>query len=160
MLAGVRVQSVSAGAGHSLVVSEGGALYSFGDGERGQLGHGDTARLCSPKMVDALRHVRIAAAVAVGYHSLALTNDGTVSSWGLHRSGQLGYGYLDESVEGDGPFEPPQTIDTFTGLQVCALAAGGVYRQLRGDRRRRALYVGSRKCWAARARQLRQAVAA
>ena len=35
-----KVISAAAGYGHSLVWTEEGGLYSFGDGSRGQLGHG------------------------------------------------------------------------------------------------------------------------
>ena len=56
----------------------------------GLLGHGSDEDEHSPKMVDALRHVRIAAASAGVFHSLALAEDGTVFFWGLNETGQLG----------------------------------------------------------------------
>jgi alpha-tubulin suppressor-like RCC1 family protein len=112
-LTGARARSASAGVWHSLVVTEEGALYSFGRGEYEQLSHGSKEDEHSPKLVDALRHVRIAAAAAGGYHSLALTEDGTVFSWGLNNTGQLGLGYK----------VVPQNVEALSGLKVCAVAA-------------------------------------
>ena len=39
----VRVVGVSAGYAHSLVVSDDGQLWSFGDGDGGRLGHGQSS---------------------------------------------------------------------------------------------------------------------
>ena len=58
-----RVETL-AGDSHSFVVTEEGALYSFGYGGDGRLGHGGVGDERSPKMVDALRDVRISAAAA------------------------------------------------------------------------------------------------
>ena len=55
---GVRARSASAGASHSLVVTEEGTVYSFGRGYNGQLGHGAFGyENCDPAIVDALRHI-------------------------------------------------------------------------------------------------------
>ena len=48
---------VSAGDRHSLAVSETGWTFSWGDGESGQLGHGDQKSLTKPKYIEALRHL-------------------------------------------------------------------------------------------------------
>jgi hypothetical protein len=48
---------VSAGDRHSLAVSEAGWTFSWGDGESGQLGHGDLRSLTKPKYIEALRHL-------------------------------------------------------------------------------------------------------
>ena len=52
-------------------------------------------------------------------HSSALAKDGMVFSWDLNNYGQLRIGHAGTSVEA------PRTIDTLSGLPVCALAAGG-----------------------------------
>ena len=64
-----------------LVVTEEGALYSFGEGQFGTFGHGSEEDAHSPKMVVALRHVGIRAASADSCFSLALTEDGSVFAW-------------------------------------------------------------------------------
>ena len=46
-LAAVRAVAVSAGCEHSLVLAAGGAVYSFGFGSHGRLGHGDEEARCN-----------------------------------------------------------------------------------------------------------------
>lgn len=91
-LIGVHAHSASAGYSHSLVVTEEGTIYAFGEGNKGRLGHGNHSNEHYPKVVDALRHERITAAAAGGEHSLALTADGAVFAWGDNEFGQLGTG--------------------------------------------------------------------
>jgi alpha-tubulin suppressor-like RCC1 family protein len=81
-LAGIRVRSASAGNLHSLVVTEDGAVYSFGRGSEGQLGHRGTQDEYTPRQVRSLRHVHICSAAAGGTTSLALSSDGIVFGWG------------------------------------------------------------------------------
>ena len=81
-LRGERVVAVSAGGSHSLVLMEAGAVLSFGCGGHGRLGHGDYNQQLSPKVIEALGGARVVA-VSAGYiHSLALTEVGTVLSFG------------------------------------------------------------------------------
>ena len=117
-LMGVRARSASAGDMHSLVVIEEGALYSFGCGSRGNLGRGSNVAEHTPKMVVALRHVRIAAAAAGAGHSLALAEDGSVFSWCRNGFDQLGLGRSggDETL--------PLRVEALIGLKVCSVAAG------------------------------------
>ena len=93
-------------------------MYSFGGGQCGKHGHGSDEDEPSPKMVDALRHVRIAAAAAGGGHSLALTEYGVVFSLGLNNAGQL---VLGQSCKVE---SLPQKVEALSGLKVCAVAAG------------------------------------
>eukprot|EP00966_Prymnesium_polylepis_P114063 2636199-Prymnesium_polylepis.1 len=57
-LAGVTVRTVAAGGDHSLVLSEDGVVYSFGDGDGGKLGHGNEEGQRTPKVIEALQGVR------------------------------------------------------------------------------------------------------
>ena len=50
-LDGVRVVAVAAGRGHSLLLDEFGAAYSFGEGRHGRLGHGTTTRVRVPRRI-------------------------------------------------------------------------------------------------------------
>ena len=69
-------------------------------------------------MVDALCHVRIAAAAAGYNHTLALAEDGMAFSWGNNVEGQLGLGRI-------GGIEPlPQRVEALSGIQVYSFAAG------------------------------------
>ena len=90
---------------HSLALTADGALWSWGWGEDGTLGHGDEQSQPLPKKVEALAERRVVAVSAGGAHSLAITADGAVLSWGEGASGQLGHGdqqdqLLPKKIEG------------------------------------------------------------
>lgn len=96
-LAGERAVQVSAGGGHSLVVSETGCLFTFGFGEA--LGHGvqpreswrDPSRVvATPTRVAALDG-RVSQASAGAESSFALTVDHRVYSCGKSNFGALGH---------------------------------------------------------------------
>lgn len=83
----VIARSASAGKRHSLVVTEDGTLYAFGDDAVRQNG-----RRHEPKIVEFGHGVRIKSAAAGNTHSLALTEVGEVFAWGKPEYGQLGIG--------------------------------------------------------------------
>lgn len=91
-LSTVCVASASAGDNHSLFVSAEGSMYSCGYGARGRLGHGDENSVYAPQRIEALRDVRIASASAGSFHSLAVSSDGRVFSFGRRNHGVLGLG--------------------------------------------------------------------
>eukprot|EP01050_Picozoa_sp_SAG11_P026694 SAG11_NODE_6490_length_1298_cov_2.156977_1_plen_395_part_01 len=71
--------------------STNGAVFSFGRGIDGRLGHGDTATQLAPAQIYSLGTGN--AMVSAGeYHSLVLTTSGTVFSFGLGSYGRLGHG--------------------------------------------------------------------
>ena len=105
MLAERRVVAVSAGSQHSLAVTADGAVWSWGFGGLGQLGHGDQQNQLLPKKIEALAGQRVLAVSAGQSHSIAITADGAVSSWGLGGFGCLGHGdeqsqLLPKKIEG------------------------------------------------------------
>ena len=91
-LAGQRVVAMLAGAMHSLAVTADGTVWSWGNGSYGQLGHGDQQNQLLPKKIETLAGQRVVAVSAGGCHSLALTADGAVWSWGNGGAGSLGHG--------------------------------------------------------------------
>jgi len=75
------VGSVACGNAHTLALSsDGRTVWSFGSGDNGKLGHGDTARVYTPKVIDALQGMYIRKVAAGSQFSLALTANGQVSS--------------------------------------------------------------------------------
>ena len=60
-LRGEKVVAVSAGRQHSLVLTEAGAVLSFGFGDAGRLGNGDEEDQRTPKVIEALRGERVVA---------------------------------------------------------------------------------------------------
>ena len=115
--AGRRVIAVSAGAAHSLALAADGAVWSWGCGGRGELGHGDEGNQLLPKKVEAFAGRRVVAVSAAPSHSLALTADGSVWSWGSGGEGKLGHGDQQSQLE-------PKKVEAFAGQRVVALSAG------------------------------------
>lgn len=90
------VESISAGADHSLALLNDGTALAWGSGFGGKLGNNTQSNSALP--VEVLNSAgsapltHISQLVAGGNHSAALLEDGTVSSWGVNFSGQLGDG--------------------------------------------------------------------
>ena len=51
LLQGKHVKEVACGSGHSAAITTNGELYTWGQGDHGRLGHGDTANQLRPKQV-------------------------------------------------------------------------------------------------------------
>ena len=87
------------GQDYTLVLGETGEVYSFGDNEYGQLGAGtepggvpaklseDEVAVC--KVLSDIVAVKV---VTGAYHSLIMSENGTLASWGRGDGGQLGHG--------------------------------------------------------------------
>ena len=84
--------SVAAGSFLSLALTAEGALFSFGDGADGQLGHGDMANQPLPKRVLLLTTEGLVSVAAGEYYSLALTAEGALFSFGRGAEDRLGHG--------------------------------------------------------------------
>ncbi|CAI5463522.1 unnamed protein product, partial [Closterium sp. Yama58-4] len=69
---------------------EGGRLYTWGDGDRFKLGHGDKQQQLLPKAVDALSQVDISQVACGQDITVALTPSGHVYAMGSAAHGQLG----------------------------------------------------------------------
>ncbi|XP_054587942.1 probable E3 ubiquitin-protein ligase HERC1 isoform X4 [Nothobranchius furzeri] len=77
------VGEVSCGSSHTIALSKDGrTVWSFGGGDNGKLGHGDTNRVYKPKVVEALQGMFIRKVCAGSQSSLALTSTGQVFAWG------------------------------------------------------------------------------
>jgi len=84
---------LSAGAHHSTALGQGGAMFTWGGNQYGQLGDGGAASIpCKrPKMVVALRKQWIVDCAAGDMHTIAVTESGDLWSWGRGSEGQLGH---------------------------------------------------------------------
>ena len=115
--AGRRVVAVSAGGNHNLAITADGAVWSWGSGRFGKLGHGTTQNQLLPKKVEALTGQRVVAVSAGSDHSLAITADGAVWSSGCGRDGPLGHGGEQNQLL-------PKKVEALTGQRVVAVSAG------------------------------------
>ena len=78
----MRVVTLAAGEDHSILCTAEGVVLTCGNGKGGQLGHGDEQDVHAPRVVMRLADKAVMAVAANDYHSLALTVDGDVFSFG------------------------------------------------------------------------------
>jgi len=83
-----RVVGVALGYGFTLAVTDAGAVFSFGYGEQGELGHGSSTSVELPRRIKILAQMgqRFVAVAAGNGHVLALTEEGELYGWG-HEGG-------------------------------------------------------------------------
>ncbi|KYN03844.1 RCC1 and BTB domain-containing protein 1 [Cyphomyrmex costatus] len=91
-LRGKKVVYIACGATFTIVVMDNGNVYSWGINRYGQLDVGDERDRLMPCQLNSLKGIVIVK-VACGYaHTLALTDEGNLYTWGLNEDGQLGIG--------------------------------------------------------------------
>ena len=113
---GKRPRQVSCGGFHTAVVTEDGRLYTFGGGEHGQLGHNDRVNKLKPTLVQALEGVFISQITCGWSHSVALTSEGRVYTWGNSDHGKLGHG-------SGRKVSVPQLVDKLSDYRVVRVAS-------------------------------------
>jgi len=132
------VNSVSCGRAHVLALTGNGQIFSWGGGDRGQLGHGGTANQYKPKILSFFRDLKMgsgskseAATViqisAGGKHSAALLEGHTQCYvWGDNSHGQLGVAAdLGERVLRPVPVRMFSGQGTEGGTRSCAVVDCG-----------------------------------
>lgn len=96
----VTIVALATGRQHALALGSNGILYSWGDNNFGQLGNGnfESSRKSVVVRSSGVMANKTIVAIACGnFHSLALSSDGQVFSWGQNTNGQLGNGYITNS---------------------------------------------------------------
>ena len=84
------IVQVSCGADFTLVVDNSGSVYSWGLGNYGNLGHGDTQDHYTPKPIYRLKSEVIRMVAGGAKHSLAVSQSGDVWAFGHGDNGRLG----------------------------------------------------------------------
>ena len=64
--------------------------FAWGNGANYGLGSGATGVAVAPQRLEALRGEHVTALAAAKFHSVALTDDGRVFTWGFGRGGRTG----------------------------------------------------------------------
>jgi RCC1 and BTB domain-containing protein len=93
------VVDISCGAYHSLVSTNCGEVYAWGDNGCGQIGNGCYDNQLKPTKVKGFNDERVVMISCGFFHSMALTECGHVYSWGDNDCGQLGIGNIVHSNE-------------------------------------------------------------
>lgn len=93
------IVSVAAGHYHSLALDRNGNIWSWGSNDQGQLGLGaNVGRIWEPRLVTAIRDTVISEIAAGASHSLAVSKNGELFTWGEGDSGRLGHGAPSQSL--------------------------------------------------------------
>uniref|UniRef100_A0A2C9JH74 HECT domain-containing protein n=1 Tax=Biomphalaria glabrata TaxID=6526 RepID=A0A2C9JH74_BIOGL len=118
------VIQVAAGASHSVVLTQAHEVLTWGKNTEGQLGRGDVEEnfTGTPKLIKSLA-VHCVVQISCGNdHTMVLTNEGCIATWGSNSFGQLGIG-LDQHLYKYR--NQPCFIACLKGLPIAQVAAGG-----------------------------------
>ncbi len=116
----MRIILVAAGGAHSIAVGGNEALYTWGRGNNGRLGHDDTKTHTTPQQVIALKDVSING-IACGHNfSVATTSDGHVYCWGKGDQGQCGYKYAQDQLA-------PRRVESLLGEYITSISCGYIH---------------------------------
>ncbi|XP_053317578.1 probable E3 ubiquitin-protein ligase HERC6 [Spea bombifrons] len=114
------IVDVSCGKNHSVAVCNQGDVYTWGEGTEGELGAGTLKQTNPiPKRITGLSNIKILQISCGDYHSIVLTEDGRVFSWGQNNAGQLGLGKQTPNQAS------PQLVKSLTGIPLVQVNAGG-----------------------------------
>lgn len=113
------VVDIECGATYSAAITANGSLYTWGRGNYGRLGHGTSEDCSVPTMVLALsgEFVTKVACGAGDAHTLCVTLQGKVYSWGDGDYGKLGRGGSDGS-------KLPRVVDKLQNVEITEVYCG------------------------------------
>uniref|UniRef100_A0A3B4TDV0 Probable E3 ubiquitin-protein ligase HERC4 n=1 Tax=Seriola dumerili TaxID=41447 RepID=A0A3B4TDV0_SERDU len=83
---------ISCGTDHTAVLTKDGAVFTFGSGQYGQLGHNSFRDGLRPRLVAELWGAKVTKIACGRHHTLVLTHSRRVYSFGREEQGQLGHG--------------------------------------------------------------------
>lgn len=113
------ITSVACGNQHSVALDEWGQSFSWGSDSMGQLGSNLGAHAQDkPKFVKVLATKHVIQIACGAYHSIALTNNGDLYSWGANSYGQCGLGTMSNKEM------IPQLISSLAGVPIGLVACG------------------------------------
>ncbi|XP_072176147.1 uncharacterized protein [Diadema setosum] len=114
---GIRVRAVACGKEHTMAVTQEGRLYGWGSSMYGQLGVGDKTVHSRPVAVEALSGHRCITLACGQLHTLVLTQDQRLWSFGWGAHGQLGHGDVEDQIV-------PKPLAPFTRSAIVSVSAG------------------------------------
>ena len=131
------ITNYSLGGGHVVAVNSEGQLYSWGACACGQLGIDDASNTVLdsegypaqpfPKQIIRLNNIKIKYVACGDAHTLAISDNGDIYSWGGSGCGQLGHPNISELPKDNDsfPYLPfPKIIDSIQDIKMCDIACG------------------------------------
>nr|CAD7262173.1 unnamed protein product [Timema shepardi] len=102
---------------HYLALTGDGEVYSWGSGDGGRLGHGDSNSREEPTLVQALAGKHVVRVACGSTYSAAITVSGELYTWGRGNYGRLGHGSSDD-------YTTPTVVAALRGHRVVDVACG------------------------------------
>ena len=81
---------------HYLALTISGEVFSWGCGDGGRLGHGDTSSRDDPTLIEGLVGKNVVQISCGSTYSAAITDSGELYTWGRGTYGRLGHGNSDD----------------------------------------------------------------
>lgn len=91
LLPQVKISFVSCGLRHTIAISDNGLAFSWGENRHGQCGINGIKRIYKPTLIEDLKGIYALESSSGTRHSLILTKEGHVYSFGCNRFGQCGF---------------------------------------------------------------------
>ncbi|KAG8050310.1 hypothetical protein GUJ93_ZPchr0009g1658 [Zizania palustris] len=114
----VPVAAVACGGFFTMALTSDGQLWNWGANSNFELGRGSNSSDWRPQLVPSLKNFHVIQVACGGYHSLALTDEGVVLSWGHGGHGQLGHPTLQNH-------RVPLAIKALSEERIVYIACGG-----------------------------------
>mmetsp|Transcript_18083 Transcript_18083/g.29696 ORF Transcript_18083/g.29696 Transcript_18083/m.29696 type:complete len:393 (-) Transcript_18083:819-1997(-) len=116
------VEKIAMGFEHAACVTGAGKVFTWGRGDEGQLGHGNTESYNAPKLVESLQAIPMCdVSCSVGQfhgHSACVAEDGVLYTWGDGYKGKLGHGGTETELH-------PRAVAGLTNVKH--VACGGIH---------------------------------
>eukprot|EP00105_Crassostrea_gigas_P014524 XP_011431212.1 PREDICTED: uncharacterized protein LOC105330955 isoform X3 [Crassostrea gigas] len=113
----IKIRHAAVGEDHVIVVTTEKQVYSWGSGDKGQLGHGNMESKMKPELVQSLNGKSISRACCGEGFSIFASDNGIVLTCGDGTSGCLGHGDTLSCYR-------PRLIETLLSLDVIAISCG------------------------------------
>lgn len=129
---GSPIKTIVCGETHSMLLTNGGVVWSWGSNSFGQLGSGNgPENIYRPNVVKSLNGAKAVQIACGSFHNLLVTEEGRVWAWGKAADGQLGHGEISATV-----VSQPRVISELLGTRIVHVAAGRRHSLFIDDQRR------------------------